>query len=84
MVGAKGPPIASNESWLRRVFGGLLSLEIATFSTLLVIVGVMVYSWFIITVTLEVPSGSAVAVVVLDFLVSLFLQGLSDKMLLGQ
>lgn len=59
---------------------GLISGEAEGFLSLLVLSGILAYQWFVTRVALVVPPMTAVAIVVLDLLVSLFVNAVTMRL----
>ena len=53
----------------------------AAFLLLIALVAILVYTWFIAKTALDVPGGTAAAIVALDFVLGLMINGVSDSMI---
>ncbi len=61
---------------------GLLAGSLAGLLELLVMIGILVYQWFITRTALNLPSGTAVGLVFIDLILAIFISSLADSLLL--
>jgi hypothetical protein len=66
------------------VAGGIVPRELGNILTIIAIVAILAYEGFVAHAALEVPAAGAVGLVFLDLLLSLTIQGWSDRLLAGQ
>ena len=62
-------------------YTGALSGESASFLALMAIAWVLIYTFFVVRTVLELPAGTAVSIVVLDFVLGLVVDGVTNQFL---
>ncbi|MGB0681736.1 MAG: hypothetical protein ACPGOV_03480 [Magnetovibrionaceae bacterium] len=62
---------------------GIITTEAAAFLALIVLSLVVLFSWFIAKTALDIKSGQAAGLVVIDFLLSMIIHGTARAILLG-